>query len=255
MSQRNEIPLKIELFPAEGDNRFLIHSKREIQFILHSIARKGSRVALYYDDGNSFILTTALAVDQEGIWLEPGPHHKENQRLAQSKKIVFISSHQQIKVQFVSHHIESVVFQNANAIYLPLPKSMLRLQRRDYFRLVTPVVNPLKCLIPALPAPTAKKREVTIMDISSGGVALVCETEDTELLPGKIYQNCRISLPDDTEIVATIEVRNTFSVTSAKGVVRKRAGCQFVNLDGAMEILLQRYITQQQQHSLQSELA
>lgn len=249
MSQRDEVPLKIELLPVEGDNRFLIHSKREIQFVLHGIAQKGSRIVLYYDEGNSFILTTALAVDNQGLWLEPGPTHKDTLRLAKSKKIIFISSHQQVKVQFVSHHAESVLFKNTNAIYLPLPDTLLRLQRRDYYRLVTPAVHPLKCSIPGAHQHFSQKREMVIMDISSGGIALVCETEDTELVPGKVYPDCKIPLPDETTIIAAIQVMNNFVVTTPSGSTYKRAGCQFVNLDGKMEIQLQRYITQQQQNT------
>lgn len=252
MSRRNEVPLRIELFSGSDDSPFLIHSRKEIQFILHAIAQKSHRVALYYDEGNSFILTTVLAVDEHGLWLEAGPNARDNKRLQQSKKIFFISSHQQAKIQFVSHHTESVTYKDIEAVYLPLPDTLLRIQRRDYYRLVTPVTNPLKCIIPVTPELVSHKREITIMDISSGGVALICETEDTELLPGRIYPDCKIHLPDDTTVVATIEVKNAFSVTSPKGIVQKRAGCQFLNLDGRMEIQLQRYINQLQlqQHAL-----
>lgn len=252
MSRRKDVPLKIELFSGGEDRRFLVHSRKEIQFLLNAIAQKGTRVALYYDEGNDFILTTALSVDERGIWLEPGPSAKENLRLVQSKKIIFISSHHQVKIQFVSHQAESVHYREAAAIYLPLPDTLMRIQRRDYYRLVTPAVHPLKCVIPSSPESAAHKREMTIMDISGGGLALVCETEDIELLPGKVYHDCRIPLPDNTTIVATIEVRNAFSITTPQGIVQKRTGCQFVNLDGKMAIQLQRYITQQQQNMAQA---
>lgn len=251
MPRHHEVPLKIELFSGSEDNRFLVHSKKEIQFILHAIAQKGARVALYYDEGNSFILTTLLGVDEQGIWLEPSLNSRDNLRLIQSKKIIFISSHHQIKVQFVAHRAEPVQYKQVPAIYLPLPDTLMRIQRRDYYRLVTPAANPLKCIIPAQHAHVSQKREMVIMDISGGGIALVCETEDTELIPGKIYSDCKIHLPDNTTIIATIEVRNSFSITSQTGHIRKRVGCRFVNLDGKMEIRLQRYITQQQKNALQ----
>ncbi|MBI1175056.1 MAG: hypothetical protein GC139_07295 [Sideroxydans sp.] len=252
MIKRSEVQLKIEAFADDEAERFLVRSRKEIQFTLHAIAEKGLRVALYYDDGNSFILTTALAADAQGLWLESGPKPTDNRRLAQSKHIVFVSSYHQIKIQFESRQAEMVMYQNAPAFYLPLPDTLLRIQRRDYYRLATHLLKPLKCTIPIKPGLPAHKREMNIMDISSGGIALVCQAEDTALQPGKVYPNCRIHLSGDLSISVTLEVRNSFVISKPSGETFRRVGCQFFRLDGKTEIVLQRYITQQQQDVLQS---
>jgi len=87
------------------------------------------------------------------------------------------------------------------------------------------------------------------MDISVGGVALVCAEYEAELQPGKIYTNCQITLPDVGILTATIRVKNTFEVTLREGIVKRRAGCEFIQMDGKMAILLQRYITHLQSSS------
>ena len=254
MIKEKEVSLKIEVLSRGEDSGFLIHSKKEIQLILHRIAQQGTRAALYYDEGNDFILTTLLGVDEHGVWLDVGPRAADNRRLVQSKKFIFISAHHQVKVQFVAHHIENVLFENSAAFYLPLPDTLLRLQRREYFRLVTPVSNPLKCTIPAQPSSPVRspvpRREATIMDISGGGVALLCEEHDTELQPGMIYPDCRISLPGVGTLTAAIQVKNTFEVTLRNGVVNRHAGCEFIHLDGEMAILLQRYVARLQSENL-----
>lgn len=248
MIRAKEVPLKIELFSSGEDSPFLIRSKTEIRFVLQGIAQKGARAALYYDEGKDFILTTLLGADGQGIWLDVGPHAADNRRILRSKELIFVSSHQQVKVQFAAHHAESVLFENRETFYLPLPDTLLRLQRRDYYRLLAPVREPLKCVVPAIPSAQMKpntyapKREITIMDISAGGVALVCAEHETELQPGKIYPDCRISLPDTGILVAAIRVKNIIEITSRDGAVHKHAGCEFIHLDGKMAILLQRYI-------------
>ena len=257
MIRKKEIPLKIELFSDGEDSQFTIRSKREILSILKGIARESTRAALYYGEGDDFILTTMLQLDEQGMWLEVDPIATNNQRILHSDKIIFISSYHQVKVQFVAHRIEHALLDNGAAFYIPLPESLLRIQRREYFRLTTPASNPLRCIIPIFQSvvmdekntPLAR-REATIMDISGGGIALVCETLETELLPGKIYENCRIHLPGIGTITATIKVKNSFEITLHNGQLSKRAGCEFIHLTGEADTLLQRYVVQLQSETI-----
>ncbi|MFZ1319211.1 MAG: PilZ domain-containing protein, partial [Candidatus Nitrotoga sp.] len=90
----------------------------------------------------------------------------------------------------------------------------------------------------------------TIMDISGGGVALVCQEHDTEFRPGKVYSACHILLPNIGTLTATILVKNIFIITMQNGEIKKRAGCEFIHLNGTMAILLQRYLTHLQSENL-----
>ncbi len=257
MIKSREVPLKIELFSDGEDNEFRVRTDREIRSILNGIAQDGARAALYYGEGNNFLLTTVLKVNEQGIWLDVGSIETDNQRVLRSNKIIFISSRHQVKIQFVANRIENVLLENRAAFFLHLPDSLLRIQRREYFRLTAPVSNPLKCIIPVFPPITLvepdthiARREVTIMDISGGGIALVCEAHDTELQPGAIYEDCRISLPDIGTISVTVKVKNSFEVTLRNGQISKRAGCEFVHLGGEASTLLQRYVVQLQSETL-----
>lgn len=250
MVKEREIPLKIELLSDGESSEFRIHSKKEIQSILRGIARTGALAALYYDDENDFILTTLLGVDEHNIWLDVSPRETDNQRILPSNKIIFVSSHLQVKVQFIAHNIDNVLFQNKKVFCLPMPNSLLHLQRREYFRLLVPVKKPLTCIIPAKPSAPVLNNSPTIMDISVGGVALECQEHDTEFRPGKIYSACNINLPNIGMLTATILVKNIFIITMRNGEVKKRAGCEFIHLNGTMAILLQRYIAHLQSESL-----
>lgn len=252
MIGRKEIPLKIELLPGGESGHLLIRSKKEICFILQEIARKGTRAALYYDTGNDFILSTLLNADEQDVWMEAGPNAEANRRALHSDKVIFVGSHQEVKVQFEARHIEAAQFRERDAFRLPLPDTLLRLQRRDYYRMVTPGKNPLKCSLPIAPYPSAKhgsaapRRDTVIMDISIGGAALVCAEREAGLLPGETYPDCRIFLPDIGTVTATIHVKNVMEITAHDGVVSRHAGCEFLHPDGKTVILLQRYITRLQ---------
>lgn len=252
MSGRKEIPLKIELLPGGENNHLLIRSKKEIRFILQEIARKGTRAALYYDTGNDFILSTLLDAGDQNIWMEAGPNAEANRRTLHSDKVIFVGSHQEVKVQFEVRHIEAAQFRERDAFRLPLPDALLRLQRRDYYRMVTPGKAPLKCSLPITPyspakrGPATQRRDTAILDISIGGVALVCTECAAWLLPGEVYPDCRILLPDVGTVTATLRVKNVMEITAHNGVVSRHAGCEFLHPDGKTVILLQRYITRLQ---------
>ena len=240
-----EIPLKIELFSSDEENEYLITNPREIASILQSIAQRKSRVALYYNEGISMVLTMILAVDENGVWVDAASNPLDNRLIERSKRIIFVSTHNQAKVQFVAGDVVLGTYEDAPAFSLGLPRKLLRLQRRDYYRLVTAETGALKCII----RPNAVQNiqhEVTVMDISIGGVALVCET-GVELRPGMVYEHCQIDLPELGTVVAAIQVKNAFEITDRNGKVKRRAGCVFVKPDGKTTMLLQRYVAQMQQ--------
>lgn len=252
MTGKKDVPLKIELLTGSEGSPFLIRSQPEIRFILREIAQKRARAALYYGEGNDFFLTMLLDVGERHIWLDPGPNMQDNRRALHSDKVIFVSSHRQVKVQFVARRIESVPFSGREAFRLPLPDALLRLQRRDYYRLRAPARSALKCAMPAAlpasarPGTPSVKREMPVLDISVGGVALLCAEHEAGLQPGKIYPDCRISLPGLDTLIATIRVKNVMAITARDGTASKQAGCEFLHLDGKMAMLLQRYIAAQQ---------
>lgn len=240
-----EVPLKIELLSNMENDDFRLSSAKEIEFVLRHIAEKAARVALYYGSMNEFILTTVLDVDEYGLWLEQSRNSAENRRIIESNRLVLVSSHLQVKIQFTTRQIREVLYRNFPAFYLALPNSIYRLQRREYYRLITPVLDPLRCVIATGKKPE-QQREFTVVDISGGGVALICSETDTELEPGLAYSKCRIELPELGTVSGAIEVRTLVLLTSGTGLIRKRAGCQFKNLDSQAVMLLQRYVTNMQ---------
>jgi c-di-GMP-binding flagellar brake protein YcgR len=245
--RNKEIPLKIELFSKDEENEYLISNPKEIVSILQTIVQRKSRVALYYNEGISMVLTMVLAADENGVWIDAASNPQDNRLIERSKRIIFVTSHNQAKVQFVATDVMLGTYEDDPAFSLGLPQKLLRLQRRDYYRLVTAETGALKCIIRPVPDQAHIQEEVTVMDISIGGVALVCEQSGVELEPGMVYEHCQIVLPDVGTVEATIEVKNAFEITDRSGKIKRRAGCVFVKMDGKTTMLLQRYVAQVQQ--------
>jgi c-di-GMP-binding flagellar brake protein YcgR len=248
-----DVVLKIEYFYNDEDLEFRIASKREMRFILQNIADQGTRVVLFYGNGQNFILTTLLGANEHGMWLDVGPFPPENKQLLLSDKITFVSMHQHVKIQFTAHDVQNDLFENNEAFYLELPDYMLRIQRREFFRIPIPATSHIKCIIPIQPEnpdDSVIMRAVPIVDISGGGIGLLCGEHEATLLPQKIFPDCQISIPDVGILTVTIEVRNGINFTAHNKAVHKCVGCRFIQLDNQTNILLQRYITRLQSESL-----
>ena len=234
--------LTVEKFREGEEKKFLISSPKEIQLILQSIAQKKSYAMLYINDGEHFIKTVFLAANAQGIWLDLGPSDVDNESVLLNDSITLVTMHQGAKVQFSCQGIELAMFASLPAFFCPLPAKMVRLQRREYFRLLIPVDVPLKCVIPPKTDKPLQPDEITIMDISVGGIALVCKEQGVHLEEGEIYPDCQIDLPGIGMLTATLQVKNLFDVTSPAGNIRKHAGCEFVHPDGQSGMLLQRFV-------------
>lgn len=252
---KKEVSLQPEHFSRGRDIEFRINSKKEMQFILQHLADKGTRVALYGDDHN-FVLTTLIGANAKGMWLEIGPSPPENKKIMLADEITFVSMHQHVKVQFMTHEVKMVLLEGDETFYMDLPDFMLRIQRRDYFRLSIAASANVTCIIPIRPYNPAKPdepeilRKVPVTDISGGGLSLLCGEHETELLPKATFHNCLITLPDAGTIKVDIEVRNNIKVTARDESVTTRVGCQLIRLDSQMQPILQSYIINLQSESL-----
>ena len=121
----------------------------------------------------------------------------------------------------------------------------MRLQRREYFRLSTPIAKPVK-FVTTLKRPdgSALVVEASLLDISGGGVGLMASPALAALLPrGGMLTECKMTLPDEGLLVANLCVRNKFDVTTRGGSRYVRVGCEFIALPGARMSMVQRYIT------------
>lgn len=248
-----ELALKIQHFHHDEDIGFHISSRMEMVYILQDIAKQRTQAVLYYGKGRSFILTMLLGADDDGIWLDVGPSFLKNKQLLASGEITFVGVHQHVKVQFVAHHIEFGMFENKEAFHMALPDYLLRIQRREFFRIHIPLTAEVKFIIPIHPENPADPvimRNVPVMDISGGGIGMICEKDEEALLPNKVFGGCQILLPDSSMLSTSVDVRYSIDHSTPGNTLSKRVGCRFLHLDSQANIMLQRLITQLQSESM-----
>lgn len=127
------------------------------------------------------------------------------------------------------------------AFRIALPQRIVRMQRREFYRISTSVISPLKCKVRL---DNGTDAEITLLDLSVGGVALIDQHHAIDLEPGNIFPDCRIDLPGQGTLHTGLQVCNTFEVTLRSGLACKRSGCRFMDISESDRGMVQRYITQ-----------
>ena len=243
-AQGREPTRKSALETNDDYSKYEVQSKTEILYILKTMMESGALITVYFNHGNDFLLTSLLSIAADGstLVLDFGSNAEMNRRALESDKLTCISSQGKVKIQFVLDGVDLAKFEGRNGFLGNVPETLVRLQRRDYYRLTTPVGNPLLCHIPLEAGGAATTVAATILDISGGGVAFVVPPEIREIETDKELPNCRIDLPNVGTVIVALRVRNIHDLTLPNGRIQKRCGCQFLKLPGPMSTMIQRYI-------------
>ena len=226
------------------NSQYTVSSRLEIAKILSAIMRQNALITASPSEG-SFFLTTIHSIDQDNntLLLSCGREEPQIEQVIQKQQLLCSTALDKVKIEFVCEGISTVGAGTEMSFRMPLPRSLLRLQRREYFRVPIPLVTKIQCVIsplqpdPALPA----KIELTMHDISAGGIAVI--TPATLFTPelGTQY-NVVIGLPGTSGVRATIQARNAFMVTLPNGKVTQRSGFAFVDPSENVLAMIQRYI-------------
>lgn len=223
--------------------QFRLESPAEVLRILQDLIRGHQLVTAYFNDGREFILTAILHVDpeQNHLVLDYGADEQMNRRLLAHQRALFVTRHNQVRVQFGTEQIVRATYQSLPALVVPIPESLFRIQRREYFRLNAPMGHHLNL---SFVAPEGSEINAHIVDISVGGIGIIepGEDEDCNWGAGTLIANCHIELPEEGTIEADIEIRNRYQTGEQAGLPVYRIGCRLLRLDSRQTAAIQRYI-------------
>ncbi|MDR3086802.1 MAG: flagellar brake protein [Azoarcus sp.] len=248
MSDQN-INAPLESIQDDALEQYLLRGQRQIRQLLQALIDARSLISVHLIPGGLSFLSTivTLSEDEEWLFLDSSPNETIHRRALNAERLLCVTQLNKIRIQFRVTNVAEIPVENHITIAAPLPAEVLRLQRRDAFRLQVPLSHELKCILPAHThnerEPRRKTVEVPIFDISAGGLSL-------EIPPGKIIPNvgdtingCHLKLPDDI-IGVNLEIRNFGRRILSDGKEILRIGCSFVALPTQAANQIQRYIYQ-----------
>jgi c-di-GMP-binding flagellar brake protein YcgR len=227
---------------AQGTNeRFLVRSPVEVAFILKAVMQAGQMVTAQCGEGRILLVTKILAVNRQAneVMLGAGKEDKTNAHLVDGRLVVFTTSQDRVKIQFQSTRASLVEFEGLPALRIAMPGTLLKFQRREYYRAdSSSLTRPVRCRL-RLPAGYV---DAVVVDVSLGGVLLAGYPETVPMKPGAQFDDVRIDLGKAGAFSTSLVVRNVSEVSLRNGTLSRRAGCMFIHLPPRAEALLQRYI-------------
>jgi len=226
--------------------QYLLSNRLEILIILQALQKQRAIVTLYLDDGSYFYLSSIVALDESTaqIFLDPATQPELNQRAASARQVTLSATLDRVKLQIRLPKLSTSSIGGRTAFSTPLPSSILRLQRREFFRLTTPQEHPLRCKLAARSEAGVEVFDLPLFDISGGGLSLIGKIEHAEKFSlGELFQDCRLEIPGESVLSVNLRVREVLKIEIASGEHQLRLGCEFISLPGTRLTLIERYIT------------
>ncbi len=227
--------------PADDDPALVQAYTLDQRAAIVSVLRKliNERGSLTLSDGQTTLPSMLLAIEGERMLLDVLDDPAVVRHAVQLGTLQAVGHDGKVEVRFRVDGIRRAMLRGSPALEADLPQGLVRLQRRDHYRLTIPLSLRPICMIPWK---DGRVIEATIFDISGGGLALIAYKADDEIPPGTVIGACRITLPDTEDIVVTLEIRHTHEVVGANGARVRHSGCTFVSAQEGTLRSVHRYI-------------
>jgi len=241
-----------QLSEAEIEERFHVTGTLPIAFLLVGFARTKDQFTVSFGGGEEMMLTSLLDAEPSGnrLIFDCSGSAEINRRFLNSDRNIFAGRPGGIHVQFSTGRATEINYDGGAAFAVALPKYVVRLQRRDTFRIETPRGRPLQFF-----GRQADNRLLNLPahDISVAGIGTTASALPDGLSPGDRLENCHFALPEDErELFFSATVRHVTPQVGRTGVQQWRIGLHFENMPAVEENRIQRYIAriERERHEL-----
>ncbi|WP_305823525.1 flagellar brake protein [Massilia brevitalea] len=222
-----------------------VRSRKEIIALLRQIGEKKQLIRMKIKGEADVCVTSVLEVDAErgALILDRSIDREQNERILRAGQVMCETYLDKIRILFRATGLQERAFAGAAALAAQLPEALIRLQRREFYRVATPVSNPVQVFIPTPPELGGGDASFPLSDIGAGGLALLDNKMILNAIVGQSFDGCRIELPDAGIVHTTLQVRNAIELTMLNNKTSRRVGCMFTDMPRSDMAALQRYIT------------
>jgi len=227
-------------YSDEDIERCTLSERREVLFQLRSLIRQNERISVSFDEGRRSFLTVLIDISEDTgfLYFDIGGSDETNRAYLKAERSQFACVVEGIRIQFSVAQARKTKLGGDEVFAVPLPRSLLRLQRREAFRLQLPSTRPYLC---RTCRGTSREMALPLYDISVGGIGIqVADPLPFETLDR--LDNCWIDLHESGMLNVTLEVRYIMATESRTGKTHFHMGCKFINLPPLDETIIQRFM-------------
>lgn len=214
----------------------------EVGVSLRNLVNRGDFLTAEYVGGQ--IVTRLLDVDvtTHTFTFDWGGVADENHLVLAAPKLVFHAAPDGVRVEFSTGTPRQTMFEGRPAFEADFPAVLYYMQRREYFRVEAPVLDPYIC---SGELPSGERFRFEVHDLSLGGVALrTMDERVADLEMGITLHDVDLHFSTPGKVTLDLKLVSHRESTTAKGDRRFTLGFKFGSLPGSAENTLQRLITQ-----------
>ncbi|MCD9008244.1 flagellar brake protein [Luteimonas sp. XNQY3] len=230
----------------ESQSSYVLQDPLEIERVLRALVDARAMISAVLAPEGLVCPTVLLAVRDDGSLLLDGSQRDAlNRRIEAATHLACDTRLDSVQIRFRLQAPVRVVHEGYTAFVTPPPESLLRLQRRELYRMRIPPGAPVTLHVGTPDAPPdAGIAGLRVLDISGGGIAVSLPSEtEAGFTPRNLLEACLLRLPDGDPIPVRLEVAHVFC-RHAGNLLRWHAGCRFVGLPQAAQRRVLQYIFQ-----------
>ncbi len=241
MNRRNPITL---LGTPEQES-FLIGSQNQRQNLINMIINKEIPVTAYLVDDNKkttlHFSTQLLGIEPENGALIFGvtTDMALNKQISEATMLYCASTINDVPIEFMLDTPQQERRADKMCFLSPFPQLLIRMQRREFFRINIPQGISAICYFPTEATPV----KTELADISIGGFSILVHGDC--LLPFKvddIIEECEIQLSLNDGFKTTLKVKNNIVKSNNNSEITTLIGFTFIDIPASIESRIQRFI-------------
>ncbi len=225
-----------------SDDRFVIRNPRQIRQLLQALIDQRSLLNAHLGGRDQSFPTAVLALEEDDDWLllDGSPAESSNRAAEEAGHLLCFAQLDRVMVRFRLDGLERVHNDGHVAFRVPFPEEMVHLQRRELYRLETPITDSPQVQFP-INEDRGEALRLRVVDISGGGLAVTVPLDCNVFVLQKRYE-ARLDIPDSAPLQVALIVCNQLALKLPNGVEMKRIGMRFDILPRGGDSAIQRYI-------------
>jgi c-di-GMP-binding flagellar brake protein YcgR len=214
----------------------------EIGVQLRNLVNRGDFLTVQYQGGQ--LVTRLLDVDvgARTFVFDWGALAEQNAGILAAPRCMFLASPEGVRVEFATAAPRETRYENLPAFEAAFPEVLYCVQRREYFRVDAPVLDPYVC---RGSLPDGESFLFEVHNLSLGGLGLRTADERVAALEvGVTLPDVELNLNGHGKLSLDLQLVSHRATDAPNGTRRYQLGFRFMSLPGSAENTLQRLITQ-----------
>jgi c-di-GMP-binding flagellar brake protein YcgR len=225
---------------SDSWNDGLISNPLEIGGLLRSLAYRLDNLTADYAERHTITRILEVDIAARTFIFDSDTDQIEYEAALHAVRWIFHATPRGVRVEFSVERVQPVVFEEQPAFRARFPAVLLCRQRREYFRVQTPVKDPYLCIGSLA---NGERFCAEMVDLSLSGVALrITDDHLGNLETGSIVRNAELHFTGQSPISLDLQFVSYRDLDGIAGSSRFILGFKFLSLPGHTENVLQRLI-------------